>query len=504
MADHIQGIRAHLRAASTFREYRSNIGYSSNDLSSFSLGDGIDDFSLLFKELFCVAAQDLANLVQKPLQGLGMLYEGMMDTGTLCKPTLGIFSDPGIWLDRGVRTNDREQDRGTIGRGQLLFTVRRLNCEEASDMQASGFRFAFLSDIGHTLAHSMEVSKKELSDYMDRLWGYSEKESTLEQGVYVTCFALRPLFQRGFDVLVRQDSKNLLPTTNLRISELEEWHLAFLRRFDNCTIATCCSRLRSRTTCFGMREMQFASKLYDGLMNLTTQLEEPYFQEARLIARPFKAPCHLYGESYNMESASLIVFRIIVDAHEPSILNTRFEFTSSRLFLCQQHAFKGSPDREGFGKVIHREFSKLMQQNGESSGSQRAIRTTKTLPYLHIDFSRPPPSPSSPSRWSVPVVSSNSTGITANSQAFVNDPSQKGLGEDLGVVHEKNDVISNVRNNNNNEETPDEAIQMIDLGAHSLASTALFEKETFADELLAFTIDERRRPHRGGAEETVS
>lgn len=494
MADHIHGVRTHLRAASTFRQRSSNLVSSTNDSSPFSLGDGIDDFSLLFKELFCVAAQDLANLVQQPLEGLGILFDGIMETGTLRQPTLGIFSDPGTRLERGVRNDVRENDRSTIGRGQLLFTVRRLTREEASDMQASGFRFAFLSDICHTLAHSMEISNDEITSYVDKLWRYSEKESSLERGVYLTCFALRPLFQRGFDVLVCRDSKNLLPTTELQANELEEWQFDFLKRFDNCTIATCCTRLRNRSTCSGMRELQFASRLYDGIMGLAAQLEEPYFQEARLVASPFKAPSHLQGESYSMDSASLIVFRIIIDAHEQSILNARYEYSSSRLFLSQQHALKGSPDRESFGRIIHREFSGLMQNVG-SSGSQRAIRRTKTLPYLHIDFSRPPPSLSSPSRWSMPVVSNDSTGIAANSPVIASDSSPESPREDLcGVLmKEVTNIVSN------NEDTPAEAIEMVGLGERTIASPAIVEEDTFAEKLLAFTMDERRRQYRGGA-----
>src|SRR5262249_5527619 len=41
------------------------------------------EFSTLFKQLFCIAAQDLADHVHQPLDKLGILYDDVVATGTL-------------------------------------------------------------------------------------------------------------------------------------------------------------------------------------------------------------------------------------------------------------------------------------------------------------------------------------------------------------------------------------------------------------------------------------
>ncbi len=42
------------------------------------------NFARVFKELFCVAAQQLANTLHEPLEKIGVLFEEPMDTGTVC------------------------------------------------------------------------------------------------------------------------------------------------------------------------------------------------------------------------------------------------------------------------------------------------------------------------------------------------------------------------------------------------------------------------------------
>lgn len=386
-----------------------------------------------------------------------------------------------------VGAHERHDDRHVVGRGQLLFTVRRLSGEEVSEMQASGFRFAFLCDIGQSLALGMEVTKRELSNFVTRLWHYSAKEPILEQGVYLACFAMRPLCRRGFDVLVRRDAKSILPTRQLPISKLKRWQVEFLKRLDNCTIATCCAQLHHRSLCHETRELEFASQLRDGIMDLAKHLGKPYFQDAQLIARPFETPCHVRGESHTLEYASIIAFRIIVDAHEPTILNRLYEFSSSRFFLSQQHALKGSADRETFGRIIHQEFAGLMR-NVEPLERTRAVRKTRNMPYLHVDFHHLSPSLRSPSIWSMPSNPRFPVVLAEESQLspIVETPKIMELGSGSAFMAEE--VVDDDRDN---EDTHHEAIEMVNQRLQFSAGETLIENETFADELMAFTISER-------------
>lgn len=48
----------------------------------------MDDFAMIFKELFCVAADGLAMHLHQPLDRLGVLFEEPVCTGTTSKTNI--------------------------------------------------------------------------------------------------------------------------------------------------------------------------------------------------------------------------------------------------------------------------------------------------------------------------------------------------------------------------------------------------------------------------------
>lgn len=213
---------------------------------SFNTTNGVDDYSTTFKGLFCVAANDLASTIQTPLEQIGVLSQGILSTGTLGRQATSKYFQR-LWKRSSLDSVEKGQSLAIFGRGQLLFVTRRVNHFESVRLQASGYRFASLSHVTDYLAQSMEVTPEELVPQLEKMRDYSEAERFLKPGVHLACFALRPIFQRGFDILVRKDFEYMLPTTHLSSAKLAPWQYKIIQSMDNWTVANCCETLRRRT-----------------------------------------------------------------------------------------------------------------------------------------------------------------------------------------------------------------------------------------------------------------
>ena len=494
VADLIPGMRNHLRTLNYVKDSREGSTSTGPDKVKTSL-DGTEDYSQAFKELFCIAACDLASLIQEPLEHIGVLYDEIISTGTVrmgTKATLLSRTSGASIL------NDVERGRTgtTFGRGQLLFVVRHTNKLESAHLQAVGFRFAAVPNVIEHLARSMQVTADELSPRLDSMRSYSTPPQILEPGVHLACFALRPLFQRGFDVLVCKGAKNLLPTMSLPIPELSRWHMDFIRRMDDWTVASCLEWLRK--TQFSRKEEQhFAGSLFDGITALADQIENPFFQEARLTARPLRAPCRSPSGSQAMDEAMIVGFRVITDVYQSRALNRRFEFTPSRFFLCQQHVYKNSPDHEIFARRIHREFAAVVDRKDAGNGLNPRHSSHGSKLYHPEMVSHMAASPQTPtSRWKWPFPSRDPSpnrvkGDNSSEKNLVEVQSEVPSNPPFGGIHVSNEVTIDVSEVRHGDGSPD--IEMKNLGVYSEAGVAPIEKETFVDELMSLTIGERRQ-----------
>ena len=474
-------MRAHLRSSSFAGRSRPGTATQARDSP-----DGNEDYSEVFKELFCIAASDLATMLQEPLENLGALYDEIISTGTTKKSrSARIFSSS----QTGASKNDVETapSRVAFGRGQLLFIVRQTDKLETAQLQAAGFRFAPVPQVVDHLARSMQVTVKELQPRLDRMKTFPPQIQMLGPGVHLACFALRPLFQRGFDILVPREAKNLLPTVALPIPTLDMWQIDFIRRFDDWEVAKCLqwlsksSILESATA----RERVFFGQLYDGLYALNQQINAEFFQSARLAARPLRAPCYnpetgVYGQ------AEIIAFRIITDVHQPRLLNDRVEFALHKFFLCQQHVYPKSSDHQIFARRVHREFSSVLERK-ERPPNPRASSSN----YRRGFFGRTPSSPG------VPTLSTYS-GQRDQSPSTVREDSssEKHLVDEptsgpFGGIHVSNEVTIDVSEVRRGDRSPN--VEMSNLGVFSEAGVASAERESYIDELISLTITERRQ-----------
>ena len=206
LADYDQGIVEQARISQSKKRVRAPM--RSNSTAGITPEE---DYRHLFKVLFCRAAQELADSIAEPLTHLGVLYDDIMSTGTQAKETNLLTKL------RRPRANDLESGSGvaplTIGRGQALFTVRRvLLVEERTHLRAAGYSFAEPQNVADKIARSMQVEREEILQRLCKMEAYVRDPKILDAGVHLACFALRPFYHGGFHVLVRKNAHNLMPS----------------------------------------------------------------------------------------------------------------------------------------------------------------------------------------------------------------------------------------------------------------------------------------------------
>ena len=481
----VSGIREHLRITESAKAYRA----AAFSRASPPSAERSDDYSCAFKELFCIAASDLATTVQMPLEKLGILFEEIMSTGTV-KRNNTLRS-----LLLGSRAGDYENGQAErayppllLGRGQLLFAVRQATRYDSIHLQAVGYCFTNPTNVIDSLARSMQVPHNEIASRIKLLQAYANRENILEPGIHLACFALRPLLQRGFDVLVRRNARNLLPTISLPVTKLMPWQLDILAQMNTWTVTSCCERLRGRSLFANLEEQHFVRQLFEGIAALADEVGSTFFEDARLIARPFKAPCRSDNNN-NAGNAFIIAFRIITDVHEFSVINQRYEFTPLRFYLAQQHTYKNSPDIDVFDRKIRREFAAISDsvRNNQMEKSKsphpkfslvhgsRRLKTRRSSAQPHSQ------------RWShMRTLSCGGLSIDNNSAKNLVRVSTC---QPSGSLHVSNEVSIDIRR----ESFSPEAFELRSLGIYGGAGVSDAEDESFAEKLVALTIDERRR-----------
>ena len=480
-------MRSYLRDAKPIKDSGSRYRAESFDGS-------IGDYSSLFKTLFCVAAKDLADMIQLPLEDIGILDGNIMNTGTLSKATKSRFLQGLSTQHSDLDSAEKGKPPMIFGRGQLLFLVRRTSRSQALRLQSTGYRFATFSNVVELLARSMEVSRDELLPQLIHMRDQSESECLLEPGVHLGCFALRPVFHRGFDVLVRKGAGNMLPTSLLTKSNLEQWQIEILQRMDNWTVATCCERLRGGSLFADPKQQEFSRQLLESLTDLAGRVASDFFENARLVAAPLRAPCDISKGNSSSQEAFMIAFRVITDAYQPSSLNDRYEFAPLRFFLCQQHAYRDSTDNAVFARRIHQEFAAVALNSEDFARGSLAYPRTSHHPSS--DWSRgakrsTTPSPNRNRNWTSRIrPNGNTVKDDASSEKNLVNGSPKARVSAFGGIHVANEIDVDVREVTRGSHSPD--VELSSLGCYAEAGVDI-EGDSFADELAALTTDERRR-----------
>ncbi|KAB8301012.1 hypothetical protein EYC80_002935 [Monilinia laxa] len=295
-------------------------------------GDLIKDYSIVFRELFCIAAADLANDLHIPMERLGPLYDDVIGTGqriplsAIIKSRVAIISDLIEKLIGDIKNKikggrrvirrprkDIEKDAGA-GTGQLLFLVKKVHRREAEALQAAGFRFGKIEQVLPLLSNTMKIKDEDLTKHLSELWKFANQDDMLDPGCHLACFAIRASVRGGFDIVVRKDAKSQLPTMTLPFEALEQWQMDFLAAMNTLNV-TECQRFLSKAVKakeLPTREKTFSNQLLTTLQSLKYEIGDPIFSEACLISKPIEAPCRGASANHRPGVALIIAFRLMV------------------------------------------------------------------------------------------------------------------------------------------------------------------------------------------------
>lgn len=465
------------------------------------------NFELIFKELFCVAAQELAEQIHQPLDKMGVLYEDVMATGTVTEQFLANSQVSQQQKGAPQSGSPTDPESGNVpfmfGRGQFVFAVRQLTKQEAARLSATGFRFAVTSQIAFTMSRSMQVSQDEVLNRLERMREYSSTEKMMEPGVHVACFSLHPSIQRGFDVLVYTHARNILPFASLPLDHITQWQLDILSRMDDWSLNTCLRWLKGNGGGFtDPQDQAFCRKMLHAISKLAETINDSSFSQAKFSSRRIMVPCRPSPRSYTPGKCTVFFFRIVMGIHN-RISGPQFTLSPLPFFNAQQQVYTGVADHENFLLQLHREFAHC-SENKEPTRKGSAGGITPSSSGI-----TPPSSPTPSLNWHVirknrlsrtaslldstiasePDDEDNNSATTANmnSPGFANpNPAFGGIMVSNQVTVDISEHSKNGHSNNNNKpEESQSSFEMRDLGVTVEAGYANTCGETFVDELCA-------------------
>ncbi|KAK5116696.1 hypothetical protein LTR62_007370 [Meristemomyces frigidus] len=370
VSDLVPQMKGHLAA------YRADSEDESKPLSSTSSAnfdpDTYSDYSIIFRERFCCAAASLAAAMNMPTERIGVLYDKIIETGTLHREDRFGKRAP-------LEAVDVESGRSVklFGRGQLLFLARQLNTEDADKLLNAGFRFGGAQQVGRNISQMMQIPQSALEYHLAGLRHYVDKIETLEKpGTWLSFFGLIPRPNtKGFDVGVKKDDQDQLPDVQILPSEPQQWQAEFLQKMDGLRTRPFMAFLEDRSNVAperGPREQQFASVLLQALVKLAQNVPADWFREARFVAKPVYG--HYSQNNRHRTAATWIyAFCMITDMHTSLEACNGITRVPLTFFSARQRCYSGSPDHNILAQEIHQEFGPLLARRlpGRSDGLRR-------------------------------------------------------------------------------------------------------------------------------------
>lgn len=355
------------------------------------------DFDTLFKQLFCVTAQELSDELRLPLQDLGTLYDDVLSTA--------------IPISRLSRAMGRSSFR--TGKGQLMFTVRQLNKQEAARLGSHGFRFATIEHITGALSRRIHVPEPSLATSLRDMRDYASSNRGFDEGVHLISFVMRPTIHDHFEILTAKGAGNPLPSSTLPIKQLQIHHLELLSHMEGWSMEACMRYLQSPAAPQAFPDLSdFRSHLTTAITSLSNSIPEDMRSAAQLSARPLTAPCS--NPSLNLETAmpttcTLITFCVVGNL-DTQISNPDYTFTPFRLFRAQQQMNEILADSDDFARELGQELFCTDVRSGSNAGDSDFASSAK-MAILRLW----------PSRKSLPTSHSGS-GSLYSQESFVEPP----------------------------------------------------------------------------------
>ncbi|KAI5359867.1 Putative MHYT domain-containing protein [Septoria linicola] len=334
---------------------------TSSQCSAVYDAETYSNYELIFRERFCTAAASLALSIHLPLEHLGVLYDKVIETGTLrveAKEKRSTISE-----ERTMAEVEAALRLSLFGKGQIMFITRELTQDETDKLLNSGFRFAGRQQVSRSIAQAMQIPQRTLEAHLHDLRRYVESLMNTEKpGTYLAFFAMIPKPNgKGFDIAVRKENQDQLPDVPLLTSKPLQWQASFLEKMDGFRVQQCihfCESGEGRFEDRTPQEQQFAVMIKQAIIALTLQFPPEWKNEARFWAKPLQAH---YSQRLRNRSTltTLYAFTCIGDMHASIDRSESVSRIPRTFFDTRQRCYCGSPDHAILTKDIHAAFSPL-------------------------------------------------------------------------------------------------------------------------------------------------
>ena len=348
-----------------------------------NLGEPIENYDIVFRELFCVAALALADRLGQRLTSVGVLWDEILPTGQ----GTAQYEPASTNKDSATRPGSDSVvvdlvEKGALPRrqghgcGSLMILARRVrNDRDADQLASAGYRFAELRQVSGLIKSVMQIQTADIESTFRDIATYANELGEPYSRVSVGLFGIKARVDNsGFDVLVRKRAKNMLPSASLPIDALEQWHLKYLRQFGNMSVSEMLQALPGVTSDNATpKERVFATYLTNTIKDLRKVVQDPLFDEAIFTPTPVSVPC--MDQSGIETTTKLLAFQLMVPIH--TIMDSpSCEFINLDFFKVRQLSQKQQLD---FMQGVHRELGPIIK----TLSDRAAQRSGKELrPWL--------------------------------------------------------------------------------------------------------------------------
>ncbi|KAK8039933.1 FAD dependent oxidoreductase-domain-containing protein [Apiospora rasikravindrae] len=341
----------------------------------------VDNYDVVFRELFCLAAKGLAEKTREQLANVGILWDEILPTGALApRPASPVSRDrpqsetaTEKSLEDSAEKGEGWRSRHEYSRGSLMFLVRRLDkARDVEKLEAAGYRFADVSQVSHIISSSMQIKSQNVNLKLLDMAAVAEEKAMMEPGVHMGFFGVQARVGGGFDIVVRRGARNLLPTVQMSEEPLESWQLDFVRRLDGLRVTTLVSNLKESKRVSPALSL-FAIKISKSVEALRALVKNPIFDEATLTARVVQVPCRAPFGSSSANSCTMISLKVVIPIHV-NVLSPHCDLMPLSFFKVQQLVYKDSPQHIDFARSIHRELAPIVNVRNPQSSSPGSRR----------------------------------------------------------------------------------------------------------------------------------
>lgn len=349
-----------------------------------------EDYSVIFREGFCVAASDLASELKEPLHDLGVLYGDIMTTGTLRAADIRLGNSKKSLLRRVPPTHealigDLEAGVGTevFGKGQLLFLVRQSSRHDQAKAFSEGYRFAPVNKIADHLAKSLQVPLPYLMNNLSQLRNLAFAEEQPQPcGVVLACFAIKAgMHKSSWEVLCQRARPDQLPFVQLSATPIEAFETRIVTQLDGLSVSACIASMERRQGSQDRVERMFCAHFKDKLTELSRVVAEPFFRQAILSARGLRIASHdpQSGKRYEY---MLIPFHVIPDMHTAMVKSSpTIMYSPLSFFQCRQQVLHKTAH---FDRQVHYEFANLFTTAGSTMQAPTPRSRTQLSAFHHF------------------------------------------------------------------------------------------------------------------------